>query len=47
MKFNIAKIIQDEINSQISDESQILSLNEEDICLINKSFERVFLKKQA
>lgn len=45
MESNIAKIIQNEINSQISDKSETLFLNEKDTYLINKSFERVFLKK--
>lgn len=45
MESNIAKIIQNEINSQISDKSETLFLNEKDTYLINKSFEKVFLKK--
>lgn len=45
MESDIAKIIQDEINSQANDKCEILSLNEEDTYLINKSFDRFFLKR--
>lgn len=45
MKNGIAQIIQDEINSRISDKPRKLYLNEEESFLIDEYFERIPLKK--
>lgn len=45
MKYDIAQIIQDEVNSRISDKPRKLYLNKEETSLFNEYFERISLKK--